>query len=95
MKRKATTREAGSKPELTIRVRPKYVAMLRKASAQRGRTITELVEEMAEQLNESGTTKELWADRMNGRFAGGFTDADYQRNDMLGALLRKNVSRKK
>ncbi|MCC6541124.1 MAG: hypothetical protein IT225_02780 [Flavobacteriales bacterium] len=82
-----------SKSKLTLSVRPKYVAMLRRASARRGQSITELVEEIARQLetDTASTSKELWADRMNGRFAGGFTDADYQRTDLLGALLRKHL----
>lgn len=86
-----------SKAKLTLSVRPRYVAMLRRASARSGKSITELVEEVAEQLDArtQSSTKELWADRMNGRFAGGFTDADYQRTDLLGALLRKHLPRHK
>lgn len=84
------------KPKLTLSVRPRYVAMLRRASARSGKSITELVEEAAEQLDlrSQGSSKELWADRMNGRFAGGFTDADFERTDLLGSLLRKHVPRK-
>ncbi len=83
----------GAKSKLTLSVRPKYVAMLRRASARSGKSITELVEDVAEQLDAraQSSTKELWADRMNGRFAGGFTDEDYKRTDLLGALLRKHL----
>jgi hypothetical protein len=83
------------KAKLTLSVCPKYVAMLRRASARRGKSITELVEEMAEQADAATSTKELWADRMNGIAADGFTDADHERHDLLGALLRKHLPRKR
>lgn len=65
MKEPAKTRNAAAKPKLMLSVRPRYVAMLRRASVRRGKTITEVVEEMAEELEEkSGSSKPLWADRM-------------------------------
>lgn len=79
--------------KLTLSVGPKYVAMLRKASARKGRSITELVKDLAVQLDqaENDSEKELWADRINGKGASGFSESDYQRKDLLGALLRKHV----
>ncbi len=92
MKQRTTPTKSTSKAKLTLSVRPKYVAMLRRASIRRGKSITELVEEIAEQMDVQ-STKTLWVDRMNGRLEGGFRDADYERNDLLGALLRKHVPR--
>lgn len=96
MKKPPKPRKA-AKAKLTLSVRPKYVAMLRRASARRGKSITELVEEMAEQADAAAmtSTKQLWADRMNGIAADAFTDADYERHDLLGALLRKHLPRKR
>lgn len=96
MEKRTSTIKPARKAKLTLSVRPKYVAMLRKASARRGKSITELVEDIAQQLDsEEGVTKKLWADRMNGRLEGAFSDADYERNDLLGALLRKHLPRKR
>jgi hypothetical protein len=96
MERRTGARKTTRKAKLTLSVRPEYVAMLRSASARRGKSITELVEDIAQQLDsEEGTTKTLWADRMNGIAAGAFTDEHYERNDLLGALLRKHLPRRK
>jgi hypothetical protein len=35
--------------------------------------------------------KPLWADRTNGMLAGAFRKEDYERQDLLGALLRKHL----
>lgn len=81
-----------AKSKLTLSVRPKYVSMLRRASARRGQSITELVEQIAEQIEaEDASAKQLWADRMNGIAADAFSEADYQRLDMIGGLLRKHL----
>jgi hypothetical protein len=85
---------AKAKPnsKLTLSVEPEYVAMLRRASARRGRSITELVQELALRLDkEAEEGKELWADRTNGMLAGAFREEDYERQDLLGALLRKHL----
>lgn len=92
MKKTTTPAKSASRAKLTLSVRPKYVAMLRRASARRGKSITELVEEIAEQMD-AQSTKELWADRMNGVAADAFTEAHYERHDLLGALLRKHLPR--
>lgn len=84
-----------AKSKLTLSVRPIYVSMLRRASARRGRSITELVEHIAEQMEaEDSTAKQLWADRMNGIATDAFSEADYQRLDMIGGLLRKHLPSK-
>ncbi len=71
--------------------------MLRKASARKGRSITELVKDLAVQLDqaENEGDKELWADRVNGKGANAFSASDYQRKDLLGALLRKHLPMEK
>lgn len=81
----------GAKSKLTLSVRPRYVAMLRRASARRGQSITELVEEAARGMEaEEMTGKRLWADEVRNHKAS-FTDAEYNRTDLLGALLRKHM----
>ena len=87
---------AKAKSKLTLSVEPEYVAMLRRASARRGRSITELVQELALRLEkEAAEGKELWADRTNGMLAGAFRDEDYERQDLLGALLRKHLPKER
>jgi hypothetical protein len=94
MAKKSDKRTGGEETgKLTLSVGPKYVAMLRKASARKGRSITELVKDLAVQLDQAGNEgdKELWADRMNGKGADAFSAMDYERKDLLGALLRKHL----
>jgi hypothetical protein len=96
-KRKERSSRTASKGKLTLSVSPEHVAMLRKAGARRGRSITELVEELAMDLDRTtqGTGKVLWADRMNGKAEQAFTASDYERTDLLGALLRKHLPRQR
>lgn len=84
-----------AKGKLTLSVAPEYVALLRKAGARKGRTISELVEEFAMDLEHTSTPSEkiLWADRVNGKAENAFSDIDYSRNDLLGAMLRKHLPR--
>ncbi|MBS1945417.1 MAG: hypothetical protein JST98_09540 [Bacteroidetes bacterium] len=68
--------------------------MLRRASARSGKSITELVEDAAQQMEAEETTgKRLWADEVRNHNAS-FTDADYKRTDLLGALLRKHLPKR-
>ena len=85
-----------AKSKLPLSDRPKYGVMLRRASARRGQSITELVEQIAEQMD-TGTAspKMLWADRMNGIAANAFSEADYLRGDLVGVLLRKHLPRRR
>lgn len=93
-KRKREKRK--EKGKLTLSVAPEYVAMLRKVSARRGRSISDLVEDLALDLDSMPeSTKMLWADQVNGMGENAFSDKDYKRTDLLGALLRKHLPRKK
>lgn len=95
--KRVTAASREGKGKLTLSVGPKYVAMLRKAGARRGRSITELVKDLAVALDAAGPDgdpgKTLWVDRVNRRFAGCFRDKDYDRDDLVGALLRKHLPR--
>ncbi|MBK8498585.1 MAG: hypothetical protein IPL52_07140 [Flavobacteriales bacterium] len=93
-KRKRPARKAKSK--LTLSVEPKYVAMLRRAGARRGRSITELVQEYAVQLDkETGAPEELsdYVKRNLGALAGKIKPEDWDRNDRVGHMLRKHMPR--
>jgi hypothetical protein len=88
------TRPAKSK--LTLSVAPKYVAMLRRASARKGRSITELVEELARTLDNEATLGErgkAYLERNVGILAGKVKPEDWDRDDRVGYLLRKHVPR--
>jgi hypothetical protein len=85
-----------AKSKLTLSVAPKYVAMLRRASARKGRSITELVEELAVDLErEQNGTEELsdYVKRNMGILAGKVKPEDWDRDDRVGYLLRKHVPR--
>ncbi len=92
--RKATERATG-KSKLTLSVRREYVAMLRRASARRGSSITELVEEFAQQLEKDRTPGELsdYVKRNMGALAGKVKPEDWERDDRIGDLLRKHAPR--
>lgn len=51
-----------TKTKLTLSVRLKYVAMQRKAGARRGRSISDLVEELAETLDKQKNEPEELSD---------------------------------
>lgn len=86
-----------TRSKLTLSVRSKYVAMLRKASARRGRSITELVEELAETLDkEKGEPEEL-SDFVK-RYSGILSDIKpeaWLANDREGGILQKHAPRPK
>ncbi|MDX9750704.1 MAG: hypothetical protein RBT71_06450 [Flavobacteriales bacterium] len=44
---------------------------------------------------QDASSKVLWADREVGVAADAFKPSDHERNDMLGALLRKHLPRKR
>ena len=91
--RKATKRATG-KSKLTFSVRREYVAMLRKASARRGSSITELVGEFARQLDNDGQPGELsdYVKRYMGVLAKKVKPKDWERDDRVGDILRKHAS---
>ncbi len=83
---------SSAKSKLTLSVRPKYVSMLRRASARRGQSITELVEHIAEQIEAGAFVPHV--DTWLTRSADAFSEADYLRLDMIGGLLRKHLPNK-
>ncbi|MFT3885579.1 MAG: DUF6364 family protein [Flavobacteriales bacterium] len=87
-----------TKSKLTLSVDRKHVAMLRRASARRGKSITELVEELAEREEREAAmeTTELsdFVKRNRGSAVGHLKPSDWERKDMLGDILRKHVPRK-
>jgi len=86
----------GRKSKLTLSVDPKYVFMLRRASARRGRSITELVEDMAMELDKDDQKEEELSDfvkRNMGVLAGKVKPEEWDRNDRVGDILRKYVKR--
>lgn len=85
-----------TKSKLTLSVGPKYVYMLRRASARRGRSITELVEEMAVELDKEGQKEEELSDfvkRNRGVLAGKVKPEEWDQDDRSGHILRKYVKR--
>lgn len=92
----ATKEGQKSKSKLTLSVDPKYVFMLRRASARRGRSITELVEEMAVELDKGDEKEEELSDFVK-RNMGVLTDkvkpGEWDRDDRVGDILRKYVKR--
>lgn len=84
------------KTKLTLSIDRRKVAMLRKASARRGKSISELVENLADQLDaqkdeeptvvaEPGILK--WA----GYLADKLTPEDFEEDSRGGAELRKTL----
>lgn len=81
--------------KLTLSVRPKYVAMLRKAGARRGRSISDLVEELAETLDKQKDQPEELSDFVK-RYRGILSDLPataWEADDRMGDLLRKHAPR--
>jgi len=86
-----------AKSKLTLSVRTKYVAMLRRASARKGKSITEMVEEFAEQVEREakGDKSELsdFVKRNLGILKDKVKPSDWDRDDRFGDILRKHVPR--
>ncbi|HQV39742.1 MAG: hypothetical protein IPL81_07115 [Flavobacteriales bacterium] len=92
----ATKEGRKTKSKLTLSVAPKYVAMLRRASARCGRSITELVEEYAEKLDKfsgPGSRGEEFLKRNLGVLDGKVKPEEWDRDDRIGDMLRKHVPR--
>ncbi len=84
-----------TKTKLTLSVRPRYVAMLRKAGARRGRSISDLVEELAENLDKQKDEPEELCDFVK-RYSGILSDlpvSAWETDDRMGDLLRKHAPR--
>lgn len=85
--------KANERSKLTLSVRSPYVAMLRRASARRGKSITELVEELAEVLEKDAKEESDYVKRNRGVLAGKVDPKDWDRDDRLGDILRKHAAR--
>ncbi|MDQ3101903.1 MAG: DUF6364 family protein [Bacteroidota bacterium] len=89
-----TSKERPKRSKLTLSVRAEHVALLRKASARKGRSISELVEELAEKLNEEpeiGDRGAAFIKRHLGVLAGKVKQEDHERDDRIGDILRKHA----
>ena len=78
------------KRKLTLSLKPSRIAMLRKASARRNKSISEMVEDMAENaddevLDEGASNISKWA----GYLAERIKPSDLEADDRYGAELRK------
>ena len=78
------------KRKLTLSLRPSRIAMLRKASARRNKSISEMVEDMAENadkevLDEGASNISKWA----GYLAERIKPSEFEADDRYGAELRK------
>jgi hypothetical protein len=89
--------KATTKSKLTLSVDRKHVAMLRRASARHGKSITELVEELAEREEREGSSGtdpgDAWVKRNLGLLAKKVKPSDWKREDRMGDLLRKHAPR--
>ena len=71
---------------------------LRKASKSQERSMSSVVDDLLKQLPEEPDLKtgpgmgERWVKENSGLLHGKFTKADYERDDLLGYLLRKHAS---
>ena len=80
------------KTKLTLSIDRRKVAMLRKASARKGKSISELVETLAEKSDEQPTAEgegEANILKWRGSWAKQVTEADLEADDRAGAELRK------
>lgn len=83
-----------SPTKLTLTPSAEHVVMAKRASRRRGKSITKMFEEFVETLDAEETSeKQLWVDEVRSHNAR-FTDADYERTDLLGALLRKHMPKR-
>lgn len=79
------------KKKLTLSIDSKKVALLRKASARRDTSISALIEDFADSLeeNSSPADDELGILRFQGAFAHLFTEADFIGSGRKARLLRE------
>lgn len=91
MPKKRTT-----KSNLTLSVRKECVEMLSRASTRSGRSITALIEELAEQLDRETRLEDngdAWVKRNMGILNEKVKPSDWERDDRFGEILRKHVPR--
>ena len=77
------------KQKLTLSIERSKVALLRRASARRSRSISELVEEFAQQQEKAPTEGEPNILKWKGFWHKHVTDAAFEADDRAGAQLRK------
>lgn len=78
------------KTKLTLSIDPRKVAKLRKASARKGKSISELVEHMADQADDQpAPAGEASILKWRGFWAEHVTQADFEADDRAGSELRK------
>jgi hypothetical protein len=80
------------KTKLALSIDRRKVAMLRKASARKGKSISELVENLADKSDEQPTPEgegEANILKWRGFWAKHVTEADFEADDRAGAELRK------
>jgi len=77
------------KQKLTLSLKASRVAMLRKASARKATSISELVEEFAKKADAEPTEEIPGILRWAGFWAEHLTPADFDGDDRLGEELRK------
>jgi hypothetical protein len=87
---------SNKKSKLTLSVRTRHIAMLRRASKRKGKSITELVEELAEreerEVSDTDPGDE-WIQRNLGLLAKAVRPTDWEGDDRMGHLLRKHAPR--
>jgi hypothetical protein len=84
------------KTKLTLSIDRRKVAMLRKASARKGKSISELVENLADQLDaqksdEPSVVEEPGILKWAGYLADKLTPEDFEEDSRGGAELRKTL----
>lgn len=80
------------KTKLTLSIDRRKVALLRKASARKGKSISELVENLADKTDEQPSSEgaeEANIMKWRGFWAKHVTEADFEADDRAGAELRK------
>ena len=76
------------KRKLTLTVNDRSIALLRKAGARRAKSISAMVEELAEQLAKEDSAN-TWSRRNEGILADKITAKRMKGDNRLGHLLRK------
>ena len=77
------------KRKLTLSLKPSRIAMLRKASAKRSTSISELVEDFALRMDEQPPEGTPGILKWKGFWAKQITAKDFEAKDRAGAELRK------
>lgn len=82
------------KRKLTLSIEPARISMLRRASARRSKSISELVEDLAEQLDKLPDEEPAEANilKWKGFWADKITPAEFEADTRAGAELRKTAA---